>query len=229
MTDVLALDMFARSRYHSHALAAHHHPCPAPNPKHATTSGGGPLYYRQHEVIQLIEVPAPPRQQHPSTITSSSVASSSSYSASCDSEASESEPCSSYCSSDEESLEESPHGCYDDTYSTRLTRVLAWRDGFGKAMGVAFAPGDSTSAHSPPFLKRRIENDDDAMSQSSKRSRSSTGAHPNAKALARRRLSSHCCSACDSDFATPQGLQEHAQHSKLGDACRVAVEYGLES
>ncbi|KAI0698347.1 hypothetical protein BC835DRAFT_664779 [Cytidiella melzeri] len=189
MTDVLAFNMFAHSRvpYHGQALAS----LPPTSPKLATT-GGGPLYYRQHEVIQLIEVPAPTQQQHLSDITSSSVASSSySDSDSSAADSDESESCSSYCSSDEEAFEGSSHGCYDDTYNTRLSRVAAWRDSFAKAMGVAF-----NSAHS--------------------------------KSLTQRPIRSHCCSACDSDFATPQSLREHAQHSKLGEACRTAVEYGLE-
>ncbi|KAI0825721.1 hypothetical protein BC629DRAFT_1449668 [Irpex lacteus] len=188
MTDVLAYNMFAHQHnlYNAHPQTLPRYPTAAPK---LATAGGGPLYYRQHEVIQLIEVPAPMQQQHLSDITSSSVASSS-YSSSSSSD--ESESCSSYCSSDEEASQDSSHGCYDDTYHTRQKRVLAWRDAFSKAMGVALTP-----AHSKPFAPRPIR--------------------------------SHCCSACDSDFATSQGLREHVQHSKLGDACRAAVEYGLES
>lgn len=148
MAHVLALDSFACARYPHDTLPTMANTAP----KLATQ--GGPVYYRQHEVIQLVEVPAPPRQQkqqqqHPSTITSSSLPSSSVYSDSCSSEAEseESEPvCSSYCSSDEDVAaiqEAGSYACYDDTYTTRLGRVLAWRDGFAKAMGVAFGSGTS--------------------------------------------------------------------------------------
>ncbi|KAI0085785.1 hypothetical protein BDY19DRAFT_964300 [Irpex rosettiformis] len=190
MTDVLAYNMFAHTRnpYNTHPPTLPRYPPAAPK---LATAGGGPLYYRQHEVIQLIEVPAPIQQQHLSDITSSSVASSS-YSDSSSTDSDESQSCSSYCSSDEEASEDSSHGYYDDTYNTRQKRVLAWRDTFSKAMGVT-----STTAHPKPFAPRPIR--------------------------------SHCCSACDSDFATSQSLREHVQHSKLGDACRAAVEYGFES
>ena len=111
---------------------------------------GGPVYYRQPEVIQLVEVSAPPTIEHPSTITETSMPSSSSYSSSCSSEdeSEDDEDCSSYCSSDPEEMEESAHGYYDDTYSTRLRRVNAWRDGFAKAMGAAITSGEHTPARS---------------------------------------------------------------------------------
>ena len=58
--------------------------------------------------------------------------SSSSDSSDDDSEEDESD-CSSYCSS-EEDLDAERAPVYDDTYKTRLSRVLAWRDGFTKAV-----------------------------------------------------------------------------------------------
>ena len=89
------------------------------------------------EVIQLVEVSAPPQATHPSTITTSSVPSSSAYTESCseESEADEEEESavSSYCSSDEG--DEAARAYYDDTYGTRIKRVLAWRDGAAKALG----------------------------------------------------------------------------------------------
>lgn len=100
----------------------------------------GPVYLRQHrtiELIELIEVPPPTTLPHqPSTITSSeaSSSSSSSYSDSYDSsefDSDEDEDAgSSYCSSDEEDMAQRDMPFYDDTYRTRLGRVLAWRDSF---------------------------------------------------------------------------------------------------
>lgn len=111
---------------------------------------GGPVYYRQPEVIQLVEVSAPPPLQQPSTITSASVPSSSFYSESCESsetDSEEDEDATSYCSSDDD-MEDNSQGYYDDTYGTRLGRVLAWRDSFAKAMGVAITSGQSSRAKS---------------------------------------------------------------------------------
>ncbi|EKM50113.1 uncharacterized protein PHACADRAFT_264663 [Phanerochaete carnosa HHB-10118-sp] len=135
MADVLAFDAFACSNYFSHRAI----PIPPPvmdcSPKVAT--GPGPVYYRQHEVIQLVEVSAPPPAPHPSTITTSSVPSSSAYTESCSEESvsdeDEESAVSSYCSSDEG--DEATRACYDDTYGTRLKRVLAWRDRAAKALG----------------------------------------------------------------------------------------------
>ncbi|THH30515.1 hypothetical protein EUX98_g3687, partial [Antrodiella citrinella] len=102
------------------------------------------------EVIQLIEVDAPPPRQIPSDFASSSASSSSADSSSsshaqsevseeeCESSASEESEsvCSSYCSSDEEEMKERKIMFFDDTYGTRLTRVLAWRESFAKATGI---------------------------------------------------------------------------------------------
>ena len=57
-----------------------------------------------------------------------------------ESEEEESE-CSSYCSSDAEDMQERNIAVYDDTYGTRLSRVLAWRDNYAKAIGLL--PDDS--------------------------------------------------------------------------------------
>ena len=132
MADVLALDPFARSHYHHHALPLQYNP--------SKVATGGPVYYRQHEVIQLVEVSAPPPQTHPSTITTSSMPSSSAYTESCSSDGDECDEedesaVSSYCSSDEG--DEAARACYDDTYGTRLKRVLAWRDAFTKGVALA--------------------------------------------------------------------------------------------
>ena len=111
------------------------------------------LYLHQQrtvEVIQLIEVPPPPPRSHPytSTIASSSFASSSCDSSDDDSEDDES-VCSSYCSSEEDlDAERAPY--YDDTYKTRLNRVLAWRDGFTKATAAIHPDADPTPGSSPP-------------------------------------------------------------------------------
>ena len=136
MAHVLALDSFACARYPNHSLP----PMPNAAPKLATH--GGPVYYRQHEVIQLIEVAAPPPAAHPSTITTSSMPSSSAYTQSCSSEGSgcdedDESAVSSYCSSGEG--DEAARAYYDDTYGTRIKRVLAWRDGSAKALGAPSA------------------------------------------------------------------------------------------
>ncbi|KAI0761802.1 hypothetical protein BD413DRAFT_485377 [Trametes elegans] len=199
----------------------------------------GHLYlHQQHtvEVIQLIEVPAPPPRSTPCT---SSLASSSFYSSSCssdeDSEQDESVG-SSYCSSDEESSDASPEApVYDDTYKTRLNRVLAWREGFSKTVDAdeSLPVPPSTPVHSSSSsLKRKADSDyefdldDDMSSQSSKRSRS----HPPQERTAwqQRRLSAHSCPACDAGFSTLQSLRDHGKRSAVSDACREAVEYGLE-
>ena len=144
MAAVMAYDAYTRSHFqHAHPHAQHntHQPFPAPDPKHH----GGPVYYRQHEVIQLVEVAPPPPAQHPSTITTSSLPSSSAYTGSCESESDESE-CSSYCSSDDEPAvnirrassgeDDEPELVHiDDTFSARMRRIEAWRSAYAKAVG----------------------------------------------------------------------------------------------
>ncbi|KAI0731109.1 hypothetical protein C8Q76DRAFT_350020 [Earliella scabrosa] len=160
------------------------------------------LYLHQQrtvEVIQLIEVPPPPPRSHPytSTLASSSFASSSCESSDDDSEEDDS-VCSSYCSSEEDSdVGQAPS--YDDTYKTRLNRVLAWREGFAKAQAVDVdvdmlpgssrvpsgvpsptlirdcpAPPSSPVSSSPaPSLKRKADDDADLSSDDDTSSQSS--------------------------------------------------------
>ncbi|KAK7689308.1 hypothetical protein QCA50_007099 [Cerrena zonata] len=216
-------------------------------------------YSQPIKVIQLEEVEAPPVPQRSSS-SSASVPLTSAYSDSYDSEddyddddthsESESEEeeseCSSYCSSDEEDMQERNNAVYDDTYGTRISRVLAWRDNFAKAVGVL--PDDTELlSHTPHALKRKIDYDhedvfDDSTSSSSKRSRS-TSPEPSSSsstssssyfenvppAWPQRRLSAHSCPACDEGFNTKQSLQQHGLDPKLSDACRVAVLYNLET
>ncbi|KAI1796722.1 hypothetical protein LXA43DRAFT_1089805 [Ganoderma leucocontextum] len=210
------------------------------------------LYLHQQptvEIIQLIEVPPPPPRSHPYTST---IASSSFASSSCDSSDNNSEEdesvCSSYCSSEEDpDADQAP--TYDDTYKTRLHRVLAWRDGFAKASAMEdpddessvtltappSSPISSSLAHS---LKRkadhesRWDSDGDSSSQSSKRSRSLSPEPqqvPEHPSWQQRRLSAHSCPACDAGFATLQSLRQHGKQPGRNDACREAVEYGFES
>ncbi|KAI0642406.1 hypothetical protein C8Q79DRAFT_1013679 [Trametes meyenii] len=228
--------MFAHPHHSSLAFSA-----PAPfmhkdYPPHAAHLYLHPQ--RTVEVIQLIEVPAPPPRSHPYT----SVASSSFVSSSCDSSDDDSEEdesvCSSYCSSEEEQ-EPSQAPVYDDTYKTRLNRVLAWRDGFEKAIDgdVQLRAPPSSPVSSPPAssssLKRKadsdveFDSDDDTSSQSSKRSRRSLPPQERIP-WQQRRLSAHSCPACDAGFATLQSLQQHGKESAVNDACREAVEYGFE-
>ncbi|RPD64475.1 hypothetical protein L227DRAFT_608132 [Lentinus tigrinus ALCF2SS1-6] len=203
------------------------------------------LYLHQQrtvEVIQLIEVPPPPPRSHPytSTLDSDSFASSSCESSDDDSEEDES-VCSSYCSSEENLVVDQPP-TYDDTYKTRLNRVLAWRDGFAKATAQFLAdddaalpapPSSPVSSSPAPSLKRKadddadLSSDDDMSSQSSKRSRS-LPPHERTFSFQTRRLSAHSCSACDACFNTLQSLRQHGKEGP-NDACREAVEYGFES
>ncbi|KAH0836494.1 hypothetical protein J3R83DRAFT_8130 [Lanmaoa asiatica] len=87
------------------------------------------------QIIQLVEAPPPPRRI--SSVIQSTSAGSSSASSYPSTSDSEEEDCSSYCSSivtpDESSHDRDPIPWTDDTYSTRMKRVHAWRDGFVKA------------------------------------------------------------------------------------------------
>ncbi|KAH9849853.1 hypothetical protein C2E23DRAFT_887834 [Lenzites betulinus] len=204
------------------------------------------LFLRQQhtvEVIQLVEVPAPPPRSHISSFASSSFASSSDCSSTAESDDDES-VCSSYCSSDDddEHMDTDPTRApaYDDTYHVRFTRVLAWREGFSKAadaqdplLPAPPPPSPVSSApSSSPSRKRKAESDissdffDDASSQSSKRSRSIPP--PERPYWQQRRLSAHACPACDAGFASLEGLQQHGSAALSNDACREAVQYGLE-
>ncbi|PCH44482.1 hypothetical protein WOLCODRAFT_139030 [Wolfiporia cocos MD-104 SS10] len=182
------------------------------------------------QVIQLTEVPPPPRVR-PAAITASSLASSCCTSSSDDSE--DESACSSYCSSDPEE-EESRQASPDDTYKTRLHRVLVWREKLAKAMGASIAASPTSPPRPAPTpLKRkapldsREPDDDDAASHSSKRSRSGSYRVQTSQ-WTHRRLSAHSCPACDESFSTRQSLEQHGQGSSPNDACRAAVEYGFE-
>ncbi|KAI0736436.1 hypothetical protein C8Q72DRAFT_948002 [Fomitopsis betulina] len=189
-------------------------------------SKSGPLYLQQPslEIIQLTEVSAPPRHQH--TLPASSFMSSSYASSSSDASDDES-ACSSYCSSDPEE-ETSRLSVPDDTYKTRLHRVLLWREKLMKALG--------TSSSAPPPLpsaplKRKAdddepESDNDTASHSSKRSRSSS--YRSHAPWSQSTASVHSCPACDASFTTRQSLQQHAAEPSPNDACRAAVEYDFE-
>lgn len=254
MAAVMAYDAYTRSHFqHAHPHAQHntHQPFPAPDPKHH----GGPVYYRQHEVIQLVEVAPPPPAQHPSTITTSSLPSSSAYTGSCESESDESE-CSSYCSSDDE---DSSPAYYDDTYATRVTRVLAWRDSLSKALA-AVSPGASisalrvgtvlTSLPLPQRSPRHITHNTHTTGSSTRQTRTrlvrpahtlppqtliraqmshlSRRSRPEPQPL-HKRLGPHSCSACDAEFPSRQGLSEHVRASRTSEACQVALAYRFES
>ncbi|EMD38982.1 hypothetical protein CERSUDRAFT_93021 [Gelatoporia subvermispora B] len=202
------------------------HPLSLPHPHHqefAKDVVGGPLYLHQQrtlEVIQLIEVPAPPRVDPPSTFASSSTYTSSDSDSDSDDNDSD---CESYCSSDPEELDAARESMPDDTYKTRQNRVLAWRETFAKGVGATVSIPHTFSL-APPLKRKADDNDDydmddDTTSHSSKRSR---------PAWQQRSLSAHSCPACDESFSTRQSLQQHGRDSHLNNACRVAVEYGLE-
>jgi len=193
-------------------------------------SASGPLYLQQPslEIIQLTEVPPPPRPQHSfpaSSFMTSSYASSSSSSSS--DEVADETACSSYCSSDPEE-EITRVSVPDDTYKTRLHRVLVWREKLVKALG---APSAAPPPAPSPQLKRKAddeepESDDDTASHSSKRSRSSV--YRSHAPWPQSTASVHSCPACDASFTTRQSLQQHASEPSPNDACRAAVEYDFE-
>ncbi|KAI9573891.1 hypothetical protein HD554DRAFT_2053654 [Boletus coccyginus] len=166
------------------------------------------------QIIQLVEATPPPRRI--SSVILSSSAGSSYPSTSDDDDPSS---CSSYCSSivtpDESSHTRQPVPWTDDTYSTRMKRVHAWRDAFLKA--TCTVPEPQT-----PSLKRKSnphQTDDDAVSHTSKRSRDGHSIS---------RLTGHPCPACDTLFPSLSSLQKHGRAKNIHEACRVAVEYDLE-
>ena len=141
-------------------LAQPSHPSFAPEPPSCMNKDHPPshLYVHQQrtvEVIQLIEVPPPPPRSHPytSTLDSDSFASSSSCESSDDDSEEDESVCSSYCSS-EENLAPEQAPTYDDTYKTRLNRVLAWREGFAKATAHLLLADDD--AILPGAFSRRV-------------------------------------------------------------------------
>ncbi|KAF5383804.1 hypothetical protein D9615_003817 [Tricholomella constricta] len=178
----------------------------------------GHLYLRQQhtvQIIQLVEGPPPP----PRKISSVSYSSSSSDS---DDESAGS----SYCSSDlppEQSEEQSTtlrSELPSETYST-TKRILAWRENFSSHLSATASEPSLSSA-----LKRKInlEDCDDVMSRSSKRSRSQAS-QAGASVVS---LGMHSCPACDASFMTRQSLRQHGRDAKANEACSVAVEYAFE-
>ncbi|THU88076.1 hypothetical protein K435DRAFT_842317 [Dendrothele bispora CBS 962.96] len=190
--------------------------------------------HQQHtvQIIQLVEAPPPPRRvlNNDSYYSSSS---SSDYSES-EEDVDEDEDCSSYCSSEDDaeampSPQQQLHSkpisldasSSTETYSIRMKRILAWRENFSAHMSATLSePSLSTS------LKRKINIDDhdDAMSHSSKRSRSESS-HSGASSLG-----ALSCPACDASFDTRQDLRQHGREALAGanEACFTAVDYAFE-
>ncbi|KAF8554310.1 hypothetical protein OG21DRAFT_1412796 [Imleria badia] len=188
------------------------------------------------QIIQLVEATPPPRCIS-SVIRSSYPVSSSSSSSSYPSTSTSDEDCSSYCSSivtpDDSSHDREPIPWTDDTYSTRMKRVHAWRDAFVKATctlsGASIAPASPPPSEAPPdarstSLKRKSnphQTDDDTVSHTSKRSRSRDGHSIS-------RLNGHPCPACDTLFPSLSSLRKHGHSPNIPEACRVAVDYNFE-
>ncbi|KAJ3993305.1 hypothetical protein F5050DRAFT_1577907 [Lentinula boryana] len=187
------------------------------------------LYYKPHtvQIIQLVECSPPPRILSPESFTSSSSGASSSY---CSEDEEESE-CSSYCSSVEDLAEQSSPGFVHDepsslseTYNLRMKRILAWREDFSSHL--------STTMMSDPIitsLKRKMpvnSDDDDVISHTSKRSRSSRGEGRSSCSS----LGALSCPACDASFDNRQDLRQHGYDARVGanEACIVAVDYAFE-
>lgn len=187
----------------------------------------GHLYLRQQrtfEIIQLVEGPPPPRRQISSAISSSEASSSTCSTEYEDSDSLSSDEdydsvCSSYCSSDEFSedvhLGEDPEmPTLDDTYSSRMKRVFAWRESFFQAMNI-------TAPDHPP-LKRKGDDHPEPNDQFvPKRLRSDDGERDCT-------VTSHSCPACDTSFPTRESLLLHGRAVGASEACCVAVEYNLE-
>jgi hypothetical protein len=105
-------------------------------------------------------------------------------------------------------LEEAPQDPYQlprtdiDTFDVRMERIKSWRD-----------RSTSSSSHyastTTPYTSRRASFEEPP----SKRTKAST---------------QYRCTACDSSFASRQGLKRHAQGVRTHPACRTAVEYFLE-
>ncbi|KAF9459290.1 hypothetical protein BDZ94DRAFT_1171952 [Collybia nuda] len=143
--------------------------------------------------------------------------------------------CSSYCSSDVPpqplpspspqfyDMSNSPPrpDPYADTHLIRMKRILAWRENFSTHLTDTLSEPSLSSS-----LKRKmdLEDNDDMMSHTSKRSRSQAS---QADASVRV-LGVHACPACDAFFSTRQSLLQHGRDAKANEACSVAVEYAFE-
>lgn len=98
---------------------------------------------QQHtvQIIQLVEAPAPPQRNLGSAIDSSYCSSSSySESSSLASEEEEEVVCESYCSSDDEEVQDT-RSCPPDTYSLRMKRILSWRENFSAHLSATLSGG----------------------------------------------------------------------------------------
>ncbi|KAF8327327.1 hypothetical protein F5887DRAFT_1190955 [Amanita rubescens] len=181
------------------------------------------LYYKQPlQIIQLVECPAPPPRPSPAYAYSSDAPSSSDY---LESDEDSDEICSSYCSSDvppdhaDSALDSHPQASPSfspspETYDSRMKRILAWRENFSPAISGAFSGmllispcgilNTDSYTQNPENnpLKRKFDDegdeDDDSMSHSSKRSRSSDAGTSISS------LGEHSCPACDATFSTRQ-------------------------
>jgi hypothetical protein len=190
------------------------------------------------QIIQLVECTPPPRRiiSPESLYASSSSAPTSSSSCSEEEEEEEEEDeseCSSYCSSEEpvagaeySSPQSAPSA---DTYNIRMKRILAWREDFSSHLSSTLSDPSITSS-----LKRKIsisaDYNNDAMSHSSKRSRSQLSSRGQGTNSSRTSLGALSCPACDASFDTRQDLRQHGHDARAGakEACFVAVDYAFE-
>ncbi|KXN83959.1 hypothetical protein AN958_00603 [Leucoagaricus sp. SymC.cos] len=200
------------------ALDAHHY---LPQDKFDDSK----LYVHQQHTVQIIQLvegpPPPPRNLASAFDSSSSYVSSSAYSESWESDEDDQqeeqeEVCESYCSSEEEEIQDQ-HTSTSDTYSLRMKRILAWRENFSAHLSATLSEPTL-----PSSLKRKLSlDDDDIASQSSKRSRSVAPSSVSSLGL-------HSCPACDASFDTEQSLRQHGTDATANEACSAAVEYAFE-
>ncbi|KAF9263953.1 hypothetical protein L218DRAFT_979850 [Marasmius fiardii PR-910] len=195
------------------------------------------LHHCPVQIIELVECPPPPRR-----IVDFSHAASSAYSSSsCSYTSSEDEEeleCSSYCSSEDPLEAQSPQLLCEkqgssqfssDTYSLRMKRILSWRKNFSTQLGSTLSEPSLSSS-----LKRKISSycgddydEDDVVSQSSKRSRSHSSEGESCSSSS---LGSVSCPACDAFFDDLQSLRQHGRDAQAGanEACITAVDYAFE-
>jgi len=113
----------------------------------------------------------------------------------------------------EEAPEEAPQGSRTnfDTHGVRMNRIDSWRK--DSATLSSHSQGHARSESPAQGVREQLPS---TLSENTRRSKSTTLS------------SSFRCTACDTCYATRQGLKRHAQGVRTSPACRTAVAYYLE-
>ncbi|KAF7345494.1 hypothetical protein MVEN_01567900 [Mycena venus] len=162
------------------------------------------------QIIQLVEMPAPPRRMPPSSASASS--SSSSSASSCgssimdlDAEEQEDEDCDSYCSSAADDVDDEEEALAREAEASKVSRILAWRANLASPTipqhPLSLSPTTPRPRFVPPPLSLSPTTPTHLMSRKRSAASSSCFSDSSAPRSKRSRTSSVHCTAGPSEYS----------------------------